>query len=54
MNLLDEESGQIKLVLAGGAGNQKEYEEIKELAAHCRYPVRFAGLCAAGGTGKTV
>lgn len=43
MNLLDEESGQIKLVLAGGAGNQKEYEEIKELAAHCRYPVRFAG-----------
>ena len=23
--------------------HQKEYEEIKELAARCRYPVRFAG-----------
>ena len=34
MNLLDEESGQIKLVLAGGAGNQKEYEEIGR--ASCR------------------
>ena len=32
-----------QLILAGGAGNLVEYEEIKELADGCRYPVVFAG-----------
>lgn len=43
LDLLDYEKGQIQLTLAGGAGNQKEYEEIEQLAVSCRYPVRFAG-----------
>lgn len=33
----------IHLFLAGGAGNQKEYEEARALARRCRYPVEFLG-----------
>ena len=33
----------IHLFLAGGAGNQKEYEEARSLARRCRYPVEFLG-----------
>ena len=43
LNLLDYEKEKIQLILAGGAGNLVEYEEIKELADGCRYPVVFAG-----------
>lgn len=43
LNLLDYEKEKIQLILAGGAGNRVEYEEIKELADGCRYPVVFAG-----------
>ena len=43
MNHLNCEKEKIQLTLAGGAGNQKEYEEITELASVCRYPVRFTG-----------
>ena len=43
LNLLDYEKEKIQLILAGGAGNIVEYEEIKELADGCRYPVVFAG-----------
>lgn len=43
MNLLPCKREEIQLTLAGGAGNQKEYEEITELASACRYPVKFTG-----------
>ena len=43
LDLLKYEKDQIHLTLAGGAGNQKEYEEIEEMAMSCRYPVKFAG-----------
>ena len=43
LNLLNYGKDQIQLALAGGAGNQQEYEEIKEMARSCRYPVKFAG-----------
>ena len=33
----------IHLFLAGGAGNQREYEEARALARRCRYPVEFLG-----------
>lgn len=32
------------LSLAGGYGNKKEYEEIKELARQCKYTVEFLGV----------
>lgn len=34
---------EVELVLAGGAGNQKEYEEIRELAEQCACEVTFLG-----------
>ncbi len=45
MNLLDYEKEKIQLILAGGAGNLVEYEEIKELADGCRYPVDLLDVC---------
>lgn len=43
LDFLDYKKEQIQLTLAGGAGNQKEYEEIEQMAEGCRYPVKFAG-----------
>lgn len=33
----------IELLLAGGAGNEEEYEQIVELAKKCPYKVTFLG-----------
>lgn len=43
MDLLTPEPDEIRLFLAGGAGNQEEYEKVRELAKGCRYPVVFTG-----------
>ena len=43
LNLLDYDKDHLKITLAGGAGNEKEYREIVELAEQCRYKVEFAG-----------
>ncbi len=43
LDLLDYGKDQIHLTLAGGAGNQKEYEEIEKMAMSCRYLVKFVG-----------
>ena len=34
---------EVSLTLAGGAGDQKEYEIIRDLAARCRVPAAFTG-----------
>ena len=34
---------ELRLCLAGGAGNEEEYRQIQALARTCRYPVEFAG-----------
>lgn len=38
------EPNQLKIKLAGGHGTQKEYEEIRTLAKHCKYDVEFLGM----------
>ena len=43
MNLLTSAPDEVRLFLAGGAGNQEEYGEIQALAEKCRYPVVFVG-----------
>ena len=43
MNLIQSEPENIRLFLAGGAGNRAEYEAIQTLAEKCRYPVVFTG-----------
>lgn len=42
VNKLDRKKD-LKLTLAGGAGNQEEYEEIRQLASECEYPLEFTG-----------
>lgn len=39
----DSHGKDMELLLAGGAGDEREYEEIKELAENCRTQVRFLG-----------
>ena len=43
LNLLEYDRDHLKITLAGGAGNEKEYKEIVELAGQCKYQVEFAG-----------
>lgn len=43
LGYLDREPEELVLYLAGGAGNQKEYDWILRLAEQCRYPVNFLG-----------
>lgn len=43
LNLLEYDKEHLKIILAGGAGNEKEYQEITELAEKCKYEVEFAG-----------
>lgn len=43
LDYLSREPEELVLYLAGGAGNQKEYEWIQDLAEKCRYPVHFLG-----------
>lgn len=43
LDYLSREPEELVLYLAGGAGNQKEYEWIRDLAEKCRYPVHFLG-----------
>ncbi len=40
---LKEEAYPLEVLLAGGAGSEKEYEEIRKLAEEAPYPVRFLG-----------
>lgn len=40
---LKEPAGSLELVCAGGAGNEEEYKEIRDLAETCPYPVTFTG-----------
>lgn len=42
-DILKEESIQVEVYLAGGAGNQKEYNEILDLSEEAPYPVTFLG-----------
>lgn len=43
LNLLEYDKEHLKITLAGGAGNEKEYKEIIKLAKQCKYKVEFAG-----------
>lgn len=43
LNLLKYDKEHLKITLAGGAGNEKEYKEITKLAKQCKYKVEFAG-----------
>lgn len=43
LDYLEYEKERIELLLAGGAGNKEEYEQIVELAKKCPYKVTFLG-----------
>ena len=43
LDYLEYEKERIELLLAGGAGNEEEYEQIVELAKKCPYKVTFLG-----------
>jgi len=43
LNLLPCKDDQLILKLAGGSGVRREYEEIRQLAEACRYPILFLG-----------
>lgn len=43
LSLLPYQDEELELYLAGGAGNEKEYEEITNLAKMCPYKVTFLG-----------
>lgn len=43
LSLLSEPAGSLELICAGGAGNEEEYREIRELAENSPYPVMFTG-----------
>lgn len=43
LSYLPYEPGKLELLLAGGAGNEEEYEEIRALASNCPYNVQFLG-----------
>ncbi len=46
LDLLDIPADQLRVVLAGGAGNEQEYSRIVRMAEECRYDIEFPGRMA--------
>ena len=52
LNKLDYPENELELTLVGGAGNETEFNIIKELAGKCKYKVSFTGRLAPNEVAK--
>ena len=52
LNKLDYPQNELELTLVGGAGNETEFNLIKELAEKCKYKVNFTGRLAPNEVAK--